>query len=225
VGAKYNSCYCWENIIVNNAPIWRDSFQEISLTKESIFVHTVIINYDKKIIEDNWAYYPNVKSLLGFIQYVYIPTAFFTWLDNEVEEFAVPLASQGEILEHINNFNKEENNHNIFAMNESINKLNSLWDMDDSQCMNELKDFVNELNTQWRERDGKLLNLTIFKDSIEVGEYIIPEEDDEIFIEVLEEDIGLTKEQWKEVYMNVYDNEFIRKKFIDILNYKIGSLI
>ncbi|WP_050607334.1 hypothetical protein [Clostridium niameyense] len=220
--SKYNSSYYWENLIAQNKPIWKGAFQNLSLTRDSKFIHCVIINYDKNIIEHNWAYYPDVKSMLGFIQYVFVPTAFFTWLSNEFNEFVVPIAPSYEILGYLKEFNKKHQENFLNIMKTTIEKLNSLWYLTEEECIKEIKDFSKEFNKQWGEKNGKLLSLNIFEDSFQIGEYIIPKNHNDVFLEVLEEEIGLTKDQWEEVYTKVYENEFMKRQFINILNYKIG---
>ncbi|GAA0732845.1 hypothetical protein [Clostridium oceanicum] len=221
---RYDNYYYWEHMITNNKPVWKDCFENLSLTKNSKFIHTGIINYDKNIIEDNWACYPNAKSMLGFIQYVFIPTAFFTWLNNEFDEVVIPIASSYNILDQIKEFDKEKNEYLISNMKEDIESLNNFWTLNEEECFKSLKIFTKKFNEKWHKENKKILKLSVFQSPNEIEEYVMPENDD-IFIEVLEEEIGLSKKEWQNVCKNVYHNEFVKSKFIDILNYKVGCLV
>lgn len=48
----------------------------------------------KKYFDNNWAVYPNVESLLGFVKYIFIPTVFFCYVNNTSEEIVTPIASK-----------------------------------------------------------------------------------------------------------------------------------
>lgn len=221
--AGYDNSFFWENLIIKNEPMWKDAFNNLELTRKSKFIRTSIINYDKNILEDNWAYYPNSKSLLGFIQYVFIPTAFFTLLNNQYEEIIMPVAPTYDIVEYFKDFMDKKDELILFIMKENLQELNTFWKLNEQELLKALKNFSKKFNEKWKEKNGKMLSLNIFENVIKVGEYIMPKEGKDVFTEVLEEEIGMTKNQWEDVYMNVYDNEFIRKKFIDILNYRIEN--
>lgn len=49
----------------------------------------------------NWGCYNSVKALLGFIQYVYIPTAFFHILNKDYDDIFIPICSSDCFLEYI----------------------------------------------------------------------------------------------------------------------------
>lgn len=160
--------------------------------------------------------------MLGFIQYIFLPTAFFTLLNNKFDELVIPLAPSYEFLNEIKNFTTVKDETTMSILKKYIETIDELWTLDDKDCLKILKNFCNDFNKQWQENDGNLLQLNVFENTFEIGEYVIPKNHDAIFLEVLEEDMGLTKKQWENVYMNVYENKFIKNKFIDILNYKIG---
>ncbi|AFS77449.1 hypothetical protein Curi_c03740 [Gottschalkia acidurici 9a] len=223
MSSKYKEYWYWGNMVLTDQPLWNSSFKNLSLTKDSIFIYSFIMDKNKDVFKNSWAYYPDIKSLLGFIEYVFLPTAFFTWLDNETEGFKTPIATVDEVLNVM--VEKDRPESDILTMREQIKDLRTLWLMDDSDNIRELKNFSKEFNKQWKEYDDRLLYFRVFQRSTEIGEFVFTGEENNFFEEIMEEDIGMTKIQWKETCENIYDNKFLKNRFIDILNHKVGCLV
>lgn len=222
MSSQYNQYWYWENMVLNEIPIWSSSFRNLKLTRDSVFIYSMIMCKDRGILKNNWAYYPNIESLVGFIEHVFIPTAFFTWLDDGYE-FKVPVATSGEVLDVMSI--GYENNDEINSMWKNIEDIQKVWKKDSSCCISELRKFSNSFNERWKINDEKLLYFRIFENSREIADFIFVGENNDVFEEVIEEDIEMTKEQWQETCENVYDNKFLSKRFIDILNNKVGCLV
>ena len=60
---KYNNLFYWENLLVETENIWSGNFKDIPISQKSLFINTTIIDYEKNIFDNNWAVYPDVKSL------------------------------------------------------------------------------------------------------------------------------------------------------------------
>ncbi|MCD3282409.1 hypothetical protein G8V05_09255, partial [Clostridium botulinum C/D] len=65
---KYNNYYYWKNVLCNKKEVWKCSIMNTLDLQESIYINTTILDYDKNTLDNNWACYPNIKALLGFIQ-------------------------------------------------------------------------------------------------------------------------------------------------------------
>jgi hypothetical protein len=53
---------------------------------------------------------------------------------------------------------------------------------------------------------------------MEIGEYLIEEYDKDDMLDYFEDESGMSKEEWMDTCNGVYENDFLRLKFIDILN-------
>ena len=223
MASEYNQYWYWENMVLSETPLWNNSFKNLSLTKDSIFIYSMIMCKESSILKNSWAYYPSVESLLGFIEHIFMPTAFFTWLDDN-EGFQVPVATIGEVLDVMS---KEEgvDSRDITSMWEYAEEIQKLWRIDPDSSINNLKDFSKSFNDRWKLNDDKLLYFKIFESSSEIAEFIFTGENNDFFEEIIEEDIGMTKSEWQETCKQVYDNKFLSRRFIDILNNKVGCLV
>lgn len=222
MSSDYNQYWYWENMVLSEKPLWSNSFKNLNLTRDSVFVYSLIMCKERGILKNNWAYYPNLESLVGFIEHVFMPTAFFTWLDDEYE-FKVPVATSAEVLDVMSM--GYENNKEIDSMWKDIESIHKVWMADSSCCLDKLRKFSNSFNERWKINDEKLLYFRIFENSREIADFVFLGENEDVFEEVIEEDIGMTKKQWYEICENVYDNKFLSKRFVDILNNKVGCLV
>lgn len=202
MNSKYNQYWYWESLVMRDQPLWHNSFCKLPLTRDSIFIYSMIMDKEKGVLKNAWAYYPDIKSLLGFIEHVFLPTAFFTWLDDEGEGFNIPVATVDEVLYVMKQNNKDSS---IPIMNEYIDNIRLLWDMNDEESLLELRKISKQFNMQWKENDDKILYFRIFKDSLEISDFIFKGEDGYFFEEVIEEDIGMKRTQWEETCKNVLD--------------------
>lgn len=223
MNSKYEEYWYWGNMVLTDQPLWDTSFRNLDLSESSIFIYSVIIDVDKNLLKNCWAYYPDEKSLLGFIEHVFLPTAFFTWIDEEQEGFNIPVATSEEVLDAMVRDYGESSQ--IELMRSQVSEIESIRKMDKSNQISAIEGFSSQFNDAWQERDGKLLYMRTFRNTDEVGEFVFKSDNFNCFEEVVEEDIGMKREEWMELCKSVYDNKFLRKKFIDILNCKIGCLV
>ncbi|MBC2399356.1 ribosomal protein S8 [Clostridium tetanomorphum] len=221
---KYNNYYYWENLIITGQNIWDSHFMNLPLNEKSIFINTSIIDYQQNIFENNWCCYPNILATLGFLQYVYLPTAFFNILNCKADELFVPICSSEEFISELNKTDKY-----ITYMNPSQNfdkyilELNTYWTLNENACIDKLKNFCKKFNNAWNKQDT-ILSINIFLKPQEIAEYIMNDKNDTVFLEVIEEEIGLTKDELFHLCNNLYNNEFMKKNFVELLNNKISCI-
>ncbi len=91
----------------------------------------------KKYFDNNWAVYPDAESLLGFLQYIFIPTVFFCYTNNTSEEIVTPTASKKELLEEIKTLCRNENS--IVEIEYFIDKAYNLCELNKCHLIEELK--------------------------------------------------------------------------------------
>ncbi|MDU4959484.1 MAG: hypothetical protein E6X17_02285 [Sporomusaceae bacterium] len=211
---KYNHHQYWESLLPKNP--WQGSFAAKNM-EQAVFVNTVIIDHRRDILDNNWASYPNIKSLLGFLQYLHLPLVFFHTLRPDKQELLVPVCSSAEFLELIDQSGSER----APAMRQALAELDRCWQLDDEQCLLALRNFCRGFNALWQQGDY-ILNIGIFADTLEIARYIL---DQNPFPEVLEEDTGLTPGGLLDMCNNFYHEPLLRRNFVKLLNHKIGCVI
>jgi len=214
---KYNSHYYWEGTLARKTDVWQKHFDDTADPHQVLFVNTTLIDYPRNTLDNNWACYPDSKSLLGFLLYMYLPMAFYFILHEETEKLLIPIASTQELLKSIQKMNRED----ASAMLSTIEDLVSFWELNESACRTALHHFCRRFNENWYGYNT-ILHIGIFTSTQAIAHHILEEQE---FPEVLEEDIGLTSRQLKELCENFYSDTFTRKTFVKILNNKIGCII
>jgi hypothetical protein len=219
--SKYKQYHYWESLICKEESLWENPFGHLSLTRESIFLFTFVMDQEKNIIKQNWSYCPDIKSLLGFLEYVFLPTAFFTWLDRNCDGFYIPMAPAAVVLDVIKDTERINIENEVNVMKRQASIVSDYWNLEHIECKREIKKFAQAFNHTWTENNGRVLYFDIFADPAEIAEYIFNDE----FIEVMEEEFGMSREQWQEISSDIYDNPFMKQKFIHILNNKLPFLV
>ncbi|MGY0374853.1 hypothetical protein [Clostridium sp. JNZ J1-5] len=213
----YIDYYYWEYLIKNHENLWNHSFKKMPLTRRSVFINTIIMDCEG-CNSNQWVYYPNIKAALGFIEYVFLTTAFFKALMSEYDgKFILPVGTMDQLIYMSNNLNTGRNKEDMPEMNRQAGKLHSLWKLGDIECLELLKEFSNEFNRYWAYREDVLFSVNVFKTPMEIGEHIMKVCSEEA-LEIIENEVTLTLDEWKYIFENVYDNQFIRRRFMNILN-------
>ncbi|MDU2066478.1 MAG: hypothetical protein E6713_16805 [Sporomusaceae bacterium] len=214
---KYNSPYYWEGTLARKKDVWQSHFDDSADPRQVLFVNTTLVDYPRSILDNNWACYPDSKSLLGFLLYMYLPMAFYFMIHEENEKLLIPVASTQELLDSIEKLSRED----AAAMFSMVEELVSFWSLDEVDCRKALQCFCQRFNESWY-GDKTILHIGLFMNTQEIAQSILAEQE---FPEVLEEDIGLTPKQLTELCENFYSDIFLRKTFVKILNNKIGCII
>lgn len=214
---KYNNHHYWDNALTNKKDVWRSCFPETVRARKAIFVNTVIIDYRRKTLDNNWACHEDVRSLLGFIQYVYLPLAFFYIINTDNDDLLIPVRSTNSFIEYI----RSSASPYAEIMEAFISELKKYWELEPLTCMRRTKEFCDGFNAFWGGQDI-ILHIGVFSSTFEIAERLVSGND---FIEVLEEDIGMTSTQLFGMCRNFYHDAFLQRNFVRILNNRIGCII
>lgn len=220
---KYRHFYFWENLIKNDEKIFEGLFRNQTITEQSVFLNTVIVNCNTNILYDNWICFPEVEAALGFIQNVFMTSAFDTYLSPTEDSINIINETVEELLETVDYESSELKRMSIEEIKTFIEEIDVIWDGDN--IYDKLKCFSYKFNDRWGKVDSIFFYFNIFDSASEVGDYVIKGYEEENMLDYFKEETGLTKEQWQDIYQNVYQNAFIKKRFMDILNNRICNLI
>lgn len=222
---KYKQYYFWENVLKNNEEVWKNSFRNMPLSRSSRFINTVVVDCNKGVVEDNWAYYPNIEALLGFVHHVFLPTVFALILFAESEEFVTPMADVKELLEHTEEVSDDVMRELIPIMRKQNEELENIWNLDEEEMWRELINFSQEFYEIWGKGLDVFFYFNIFKTPMEVGDYLIEEYEKDKMLDYFEDESGMSREEWVSTCTGVYESDFLRKKFIDVLNNRAKDIL
>ena len=219
---KYANSYYWENLIKKDKE--GIPFPNKPITEDSVFYHGVITNCHGDCYEQ-WLHFPNGDALLSFLYYVFFPKAFFAFLSNQSE-----LLSHGnldELLDTMKDSEKCNKKDLIPQMREFSYQLKKLWNYDTESGLEKLNKLSKNYEEQWNRSLELFSYFNVFRTPSELGQYMVDsyENSEMVDISMLEDQLGVTKGEWHNICSTVYENDFMIRKFTEILNNRIKDTL
>lgn len=214
----YNNLSFWENEIINDNNIWEGYFDNKEITHKSKIIYTGILDLNKNILQCGWTVYPCIYSLLGFLQYVYLPTAFFIWFDRKSDNFYIPVSKFNTIVSETLKCNDSNTDlTSVNSMKKNYNFLNALWTTDYNSLNLKLNNFCSSFNITWNNDPNQKLFIKIFDSPSDTFCFI----KDALICDTkdfVDEDISMTLDSLKFACDNAISEPLLNRRFIDILN-------
>lgn len=220
---NYESFKFWENVINKNKTLRGHMFMQKPPTEKSIYFHTLIFG-NKNGINNIWGYVPNTKGLIGYIQYSFLQEAFYKWMyGKERMVTKIPALTAEKIItegEKNNKISKETASN----MRKDYESIRFLWNMPKERIEAELKKFCSEFNKRWMGNDKEFLYIKVFKTPQELGEFVISSTLLTSTEKELENRIGITIDEWREVCKLAITEPNKGEQFRDILQKKLSEV-
>lgn len=221
---KYNVFEFWERYIAKNRTIRGRMFNDEKITKNTVFFHTVIFS-KRNGIESMWGIAPNERMLLGYIQYSFLPEAFYKWIYAKNKKIGfVPIKTAQDILKNAEK-HKLVNKDDRKSMMEQITSINKLWDIPSDRLIMELKKFTRNFNRRWFGDSTEFLYINIFKTADDLGEFVLKTNLITDFEKNFEKKIGCSEEQWINLCKNVINDDTAEKKFKEVLEKYLTEVV
>ncbi len=221
---NYDSFDYWEELINENKTILGHMFMDRLPDSRSIYIHSLIFSKNNGL-SNIWSYFPNEKTLLGYIQYSFLQEAFYKWIyGKERVIINIPnipverIISDGEKNKKIS---KEEANN----MRRHVDMIRSFWNLPNDKLIKSLKRFCRDFNRTWYGDNKEFLYLKIFDNPKELGEFVV----NSSYITTTEEDFiertGISLVEWRKICENADENKRNGEKFRDILLKSLTEII
>jgi hypothetical protein len=218
---KYSIAEYWDNRIDNRDNFWNGLFENKPINRDSVIINPVILNSYSNQMENGWVVYPNSHSVLGFLKFIYLPSAFNGLVERSsdyqyyFEEFF------GAVLD---SYKKDypDKISLIEKMESFYYDLDDYWKLDNKDCFEAIKNWTDRFNTDWNEIRGTVLSFHVFRSPLETAIFIVDEFEDSLGIDSLEEDIGISKDEFLSISTDdIFENEFMKRRFTDILTNRL----
>lgn len=221
---NYDSFDYWEELINENKTIRGHMFMDRLPDSRSIYIHSLIFSKNNGL-SNIWSYFPNEKTLLGYIQYSFLQEAFYKWIyGKERVIINVPnipverIISDGEKNKKIS---KDEANN----MRRHLDMIRSFWNLPNDKLIKSLKRFCRDFNRTWYGDNKEFLYLKIFDKPKELGEFVV----NSSYITTTEEDFvertGISLVEWGKICENADVNKRNGERFRDILLKSLTEII
>lgn len=216
-----NSFYYWEDVIKKNTiyDLFIGNMGNKKITKGSIIMYVGFHDKKKNILKSGWSYHSDIDSFLGYMTYVFIPTAFYNWIDRDSDGFYVPLSQYEVVKREVMAYRQDEESiDDSRILDYFLAKTQSIWGLYREESIERLKLICEGFNEVFDDEPFRKINIQIFGHAEEILDFIVGEDE---FLDVVEEEIGMPIDELKEMCEKVYDEPLINKTFIDHLNQEI----
>ena len=209
---------------MQNSTIRGHMFMEKPPKGKSLYIHILIFNKSNGI-DNIYAYFPDEKVLLGYIQYSFLQEAFYKWIYGKKKMVTmVPSLSVEKIVKD-GLKNKKITKDEGKSMLEDYKKLEKMWDLPKDKIVSGLIKFARNFNKKWFGDNTEFLYLKIFKTPEELGEFV----EESTMITGTEEEfkkkIGVSSEEWKTICKSATESEIEGMKFKEILQKNLSEVI
>ena len=221
---NYNSFKFWETAISENKTIRGHMFMETPPKEKSLYIHTLIFS-KKNGIDNIYAYFPDAKVLLGYLQHSFLQEAFYKWIYGKNSVVTkIPSLPVNKIISDgykMGRISKETAD----SMNTYYNKLNKMWDLPKDRIVGELIKFAREFNKTWFGDNTEFLYIKIFKTPKEVGEFVINATLVTTSVENFKRKIGVDIDEWKKICEKANKDEVFGEKFRKIIRKNLSEIL
>lgn len=195
---NYHSFSFWESLINENKTIRGHMFMKNPPTEDSVYFHTIIFGH-KNGINNIWGYCPNIRCLLGYIQYSFLQEAFYKWIHGKERFIAkIPHLTVDKIVTEGHKSNKINKEVSV-SMRDDYEFLNNIWRLSDSKIEAELKKFTLRFSKKWSGDNTEFLYMKIFNTPGELGEFVISSALLASNAQELEDKIDMSLDEWRAV--------------------------
>lgn len=221
---NYNSFDYWENVIRENKTIRGHMFMQKPPTEKSLYFHTLIFSKGNGM-NNIWGYFPNVKSLIGYLQYSFLQESFYKWIHGKDKLITrIPSISVEKVIEDGERA-KKITKEIADKMKKDYQFLSKLWDMPSRDAERELKKFLREFNKKWIGDDREFLYIKLFKSPKEVGDFVVSSATITNSEGELESKIGMKIDEWLNLCENTLKDKKCAEKFRQILLKRLSEVL
>ncbi|WP_171785459.1 hypothetical protein [Clostridium butyricum] len=199
-------------------------FMQKPPTEKSLYFHTLIFSKGNGM-NNIWGYFPNVKSLIGYLQYSFLQESFYKWIHGKDKLITrIPSISVEKVIEdgeRAKKITKEIAN----KMKKDYQFLSKLWDMPSRDAERELKKFLREFNKKWIGDNREFLYIKLFKSPKEVGDFVVSSATITNSEGELESKIGMKIDEWLNLCENTLKDKKCAEKFRQILLKRLSEVL
>lgn len=218
---KYHNSYYWENLIRSRKLM--DTFNNKPITEGSVFFQGIIYNSfgRRKLIEDV-LHFSSLDALSGYLHYVFLPTAFMSFT-NEEKGIIVPLGlSLMELIGYLSHNDFIRYHNYLQPMYQLLELSEQAGKEEGAACRKTLVRLESIFNYSFQvDRDAYAM-MHIYESPQELGEYFSNlyqiDGDKRLGAELFYHKTGLRKAEWEALYRQAADNVFFSRKFMNCIS-------
>ena len=189
-----------------------------------LYIHTLIFSKENGI-DNVYAYFPDVKMLLGYIQYSFLQEAFYKWIYGKNKMITkIPAVPVQKIIKGGLD-RKLISNDTAKIMLSHYSRVAKMWDLPKDRVFQEIIKFTREFNRTWFGNNQEFLYMKIFKSTVELGDFVVESTMITNDKEEFENKIGVTIDEWNIICKHATSDKLVGEKFQQILQKSLTEVI
>ena len=218
---KYHNSYYWENLIRSRKLM--ETFNNEPITEHSVFFQGIIYNSfgRSKLIEDV-LHFSSLDALSGYLYYVFLPTAFMSFT-NEEKGIIVPLGlSLSELIGYLSHNDFIRYHNYLQPMYQLLELREQAGKEEGAACRKTLVRLEGIFNYSFQmDRDAYAM-MHVYESTQELGEYFSNlyqiDGNKRLGAELFYHKTGLHKAEWEALYQQAASNVFSSRKFMNCIS-------
>lgn len=192
---NYNSMSYWEPFIQKNKTLRERVFKYEYITDKTIYLHYTIFT-KKSGVESGWVPAPNLDAFLGYVQYCFLPQAYYTWIYGREKSITkIPILTVDSIFSDALRNNKVTEDERKY-MESDIDGLKELWRLRKESCNVKISRFCSKFNSNWIGDSNSFLYMKAFFSSKELGEFVIKTVSQTNYRQCFKKETSMDKDAW-----------------------------
>lgn len=221
---NYDSFDYWEELINENKTIRGHMFMDKLPNEKSIYIHTLVFCKNNGL-SNIWAYFPNEKMLLGYIQYSFLQEAFYKWIyGKERMVINVPNIPVDRIISD-GEKNKKISREEADNMRRHVKMIKECWVLSKDKLIRALQRFARDFNRTWYGDNKEFLYLKIFNTPKDLGEFVVNSSYMTTNDSEFKERTGISISEWKNICEKADKSKSDGERFKDILLKSLTEII
>ncbi len=219
--AKYHNQYYWENLI--RARKLEETFNSARITEQSVFFHGILYNsYGRRKLLEDVIHFAEQDALTGYLYYVFFPTAFLSFT-NEEKGITVPLGiSLPELIGYVSSNDFVRYHNYLRPMYQLLELSIEALQSDGAQREETLRHMESIFNYSFQQDRDAYGMMHIYRSPRELGEYFASlyqiDGEKQLGAELFYHKTGLRKHEWESIYTQAASNIFTGRKFMNCIS-------
>lgn len=221
----YNSEIFWRNCL-KKTNVWQGSFctkresADRSAINENysstIYINSTIIDSRRDIFSYDWANYPDAHATLGFIQYVFLPTFYYSMLCKENKILLTPIQSQDALVSELEKSGHEDSGKMIYF----LRLAQRMWPLCEKSLTYALLEFCRLFNSSWY-KPGRFSKIDIYLSTEEIADRLR-----QVYCndEMVYEETGMVMDELYNLCSLADSDHASRILLVHFLNHNMGCL-
>ena len=195
---------------------WNDEDVNIPITSDGYIFKYTISHQVSNHGNYEWVCCKSIKKLYSFIKYFILPSIQLSRTIGVKENtVCIDVVDYEDTILYLNNPNLDNYTEHVETYKRWFDEIDKLEKKEAS--IDELREYIDKINLEIDYNEYIYVELELFEDISSLGNALIANYEEDGFLDILEVELKMSKDNILELFNNIDSNKFMLKKITDIL--------